>query len=648
MHLYSQNVETPLSKKENTFDSCKSFLLLSWPYKWFSVLVTFRKQIICALLIFVVSVVGHMRALKNGYVLDDFKLIVCNDFLSERQNAEILLNPKYLINPYPVRCGARPLTILSLLFDYKLWHKNPFGYHLTNILLHALTSVEVFFLVILLLRPLAGSEKSFNLTADNFAVAIFASLIFAFHPVQSEAVNIASFRADLLAAFLYILSLILFIKAVLKDKPGSYFYYFTGFMSFVLGLFAKENVITLTLIFPLYLLVLAKDRIQKKNIAIFLAIASTAVIFIMFFWRQRFSYLLDFSIFPNMKGTISPISSTGAYVNTIVLSFLHYFKTILLPMKLSIDYELGVSSTLMIPEVFVAAVIIAAFLSLVCIYKNSLFRFGLCFCLVCYLPVSNIFPLINTVNDRYMYIPMAGFSIALAAFVITNFRKKVFSEVTIGILILAVITVVFGALTIRRNVVFDDGFSLYSDAVKTAPTNVRVRYNLAVANMIRKNYMEAIKNFEIVRKVNPLYMRAEMLYLIGMCHNMTGDIQKAKYFLRWSITVSPSKEVINSYASILAGEGDAAAAAYLYNKSMEMGPDPESLNYLGIYYASVNNYDKAMDYFKQAVGFNPGYINAWANMAKIAHNSKNRRLADEASTMIKNAFLKTGTIASQQ
>ena len=635
MHSSPHNIESSLN-------TCEHFQILPKLCKWLTGLTPQVKQILCALMIFLVAVLGHMRALKNGYVVDDFKLIVCNDFIADWQNAKILINPKYLVNPYPLFCGARPLTVLSLLIDYKIWHKNPFGYHLTNILLHALTSAEIFLLVLLISRPLGGAEEAVGPTAGNFAAAVFAALIFAFHPIQAEAVNVASFRADLLAAFLYILSLILFIKAVRKDKPACYYYYSAGFVFFISGLFAKENVITLALVFFLYLLIFAKDRIKKRTVAVSLAIASAAVVFIMFFWRRRFYYLLDDAIFPNIKDTLSPISSAGAYINTILLSFIHYSKSLLVPLKLSVDYELAVSRSLMVSEAFIALALIGALLGLILIYKNGLFRFGLCFCLACYIPVSNIFPLINTVNDRYMYIPMAGFSIALAAFIAGNFRKKVFAGVSAGILILSVITVCFGTLTLRRNVVFDEGFSLYSDAVKIAPANVRVRYNLAVADMIHKNYQEAIKNFEIVRKVNPLYMRAEMLFLVGMCHEMMGDPQKAKYFFSWSLAVTPSKEVMNSYARIFAGEGDIRDAAYLYNKSIGMGPDAESLNYLGIYCASASDYEKAAGYLKRAVELEPGYINAWANLARIAHDSKNRKLSYGISSMIKDAFLKEG------
>ena len=442
-----------------------------------------HKKLLCALLVFLATVVGHMRALRNDYVLDDFKLIVCNEFISEGQNAKILLNPRYLIEPYPIICGARPLTVLSLLIDHRFWNLSPFGYHLTNIILHAANSTIIFFLALMLLKPRQGPAV---VPLGCLAAAGFAALVFAFHPIQAEVVNIASFRADLLATFLYLLSLAALIKAVRRDSPGSLFYYGASFVFFVLGLFSKETVITLALVFSLYMIIFEKFKVQKRAVATLLAVAASAAVFILLFWNKRFYYLLYVSIFPNIKDNISPLSSAGAYINTVFLSFLHYGETLLFPGRLSIDYELNISHQVFNPGVFFALLLFAAAAGAFALYKNDLFRFGLGFWFICYLPVSNVFPLVNTINDRYMYLPMVGFSFALSAIVFGIFKKRVFARITGAMLVASLISAAYGAMTLKRNLVFEDGFSLYNDAVKIAPTNVRVRYNLAVSDMVKK------------------------------------------------------------------------------------------------------------------------------------------------------------------
>ncbi len=485
-------------------------------FEWLKNSSIVKKQLICAFLIFSAAAVGHMRSLRNDYVLDDYKLIVYNDFISQGQNAKILLNPKYLVNPYPLKCGARPLTVLSLIIDYKLWKESPFGYHLTNIFLHAMSSVAVFFLVMLLLGYPEGSAVGSDALNGRFAPAIFAALVFAFHPIQAEAVNIASFRADLLVTLLYMLSLIALIKAVREKFPANIFYYCAGFVLFVLSLFSKETAISLVIVFFFYTVIYSGLKFRKRTMAVIATGALTSALFIFFFWGRRFYYFLHFCIFPNIKNNLSPVSSVGAYLGTIMLSFLHYCETLLVPARLSIDYELNVTHTILRPDILLAVVIFAAVLIAFLLIKNKLLRFGIGLWLACYIPVSNIFPLVNTVNDRYMYLPMVGFAVALSALVFDRFKNKIFAGVTTGTLIASLITVCYGTLSLRRNLVFENGYSLYTDGVKEAPTNIRVCYNLGIEYMVKNDYREAVKNFEIVSRINPLYKRADMLHLLGV------------------------------------------------------------------------------------------------------------------------------------
>ena len=110
-----------------------------------------RKVLLCASIVFGAAVMFHASSLKHSFVGDDFNLVVNNEFISEWKNVAILFDPRYLFVPYPIKCGARPLTVLSLMVDKGLWGSGPSGFHLTNILLHGLNSTLVFLLVMMLL-----------------------------------------------------------------------------------------------------------------------------------------------------------------------------------------------------------------------------------------------------------------------------------------------------------------------------------------------------------------------------------------------------------------------------------------------------------------------------------------------------------------
>ncbi|MCF6154704.1 MAG: hypothetical protein E3K36_05520 [Candidatus Brocadia sp.] len=92
----------------------------------------------------------------------------------------------------------RPLVTLSYFIDYTLWHHNPFGFHLANLLLHALNVFLVYSLI---------SE----ITKD-LELAGISSLFFGVHPILTETVNSVGFREDLLCATFFLLTLFFYVK----------------------------------------------------------------------------------------------------------------------------------------------------------------------------------------------------------------------------------------------------------------------------------------------------------------------------------------------------------------------------------------------------------------------------------------------------
>lgn len=130
----------------------------------------------------------------------------------------------------------RPLIALAYLWDAFVWGANPLGYHLTNVLFHALNTVLVFLLARLL-------------TQANCALALLAALLFALHPVHVEAVVWVVARTDLISTFFYLGSLLLFVLYRRSRWRG---HYLAALSLFLLGLFSKEMVISLPLLLLAY------------------------------------------------------------------------------------------------------------------------------------------------------------------------------------------------------------------------------------------------------------------------------------------------------------------------------------------------------------------------------------------------------------
>ncbi len=170
-------------------------------------------------LILIISIAIYSNTLKNGFVYDDRFTIVDNLFIKNWNNL-----PELFSKTYFSRSGEetyRPIVTLSYFVDYSLWGLKPFGYHLTNLLLHSANVVLVYLFALLLLNnPLSptllrGSNITHTHTYTRW-IAFFTALLFSIHPIQSEAVNAISFREDLLVVFFLTAAFILYIK--LKEE----------------------------------------------------------------------------------------------------------------------------------------------------------------------------------------------------------------------------------------------------------------------------------------------------------------------------------------------------------------------------------------------------------------------------------------------
>lgn len=608
-----------------------------------------------AAVVFMAAAAVYLPALQNEFVADDFSLIVNNDFMADRGSFSFLLNKDFLLQPYPVKLGARPLALLSLMADHAAWGLDPFGYHLTSLLLHGLNSALLFLLVLSLgAKPRAGPDPGGGdgtAEAGNvFRVALLSGLVFALHPLQAEAVSVASFRADLLSAFFCLSSLLAF------TRPR----YLLSLVLFALALFAKETAIVL----PLAALLCAwmfpagagaaslnpdvKERPAAARPGVFARIpaalfyvilsGSAALIFMGYYWADRFHYPLHSAIFPALAGGVSPLSSFSAYVNTAAVTLLHYCGKLLLPLGLSLEYQLVLPGALLNTGVLAALGVGGAVLACVFLCRDPYLRLGAGLFAIAYLPVSNLVPLVNTVSDRYMYLPLAGFSLLISSVLagdwgarfaalraaMRSFRIPAVPEpapvVLQAALCLALISW-YGVRSASEGVRFRSMFTLYSAAAAVSPQNPNALYHLGLAYMEKGDYGAAAREFEALMDVSPLYKRTGVWHQLGVCRERLGDAAGAKAFYAKALLISPTKETLNNLAGVMQREGRADSAAWLLKKSLEIAPDPASSNNLGAYYAAKREFRTAIGYFRQAVSLRPDYTEAWFNLLNACEAS---------------------------
>ena len=136
-----------------------------------------------------------------------------------------------------------PVTWLSFGLDYTLWGMNPFGYHLTNNLIHA-ANTAVFYLIALRLLG-----KASRLTGGTLrAAGVMAALFFALHPLRAESVAWVTERRDVLSGLFFLLTILLYLAAADADGAPRRRLLVASVTAYALALLSKSIVMTLPLV----------------------------------------------------------------------------------------------------------------------------------------------------------------------------------------------------------------------------------------------------------------------------------------------------------------------------------------------------------------------------------------------------------------
>ncbi|MDD5097406.1 MAG: hypothetical protein PHU59_02815, partial [Candidatus Omnitrophica bacterium] len=338
------------------------------------------------ILIAVICFLAYFNSLGNPFIWDDDGLVIRNTLIRNWQNLPQAFS-RDLYSGLTVGSNFyRPLQTISYLFDYHFWQLNPFGYHLTNIILQ----IGVAFLVFLLVSNLLGS----------LAIGLATAVLFAVTPIHTEAVTYISGRAEMLMGFLVILSLLFFIQSQKAGaKKPKLFFTFSVF-SFMLALLAKEVAIVFPLVIAGYIFYLAREKLKEKyylikNVFPFAAIA-------LIYLGLRIS-LLNFS-------TLRPVAlakvSWFIRLSVIPKVIFTYFKILFLPVDLHMSRELIRPTTIVgiLLAVFWLGIIIFT-----CVYflkysqQKKVASFMLFWALVFFIPQSGVFPINAFVAEHFIY-----------------------------------------------------------------------------------------------------------------------------------------------------------------------------------------------------------------------------------------------------
>lgn len=517
----------------------------------------------------------------------------------------------------------RPLVILSFNLNYSISGFEVWSYHFFNIIFHILASFLVYKLVgqIIFFLKIFSTNSPFHL----FSWPFLAALVFAVHPLNTQAVTYISSRSSILATIFYLSSLILFFKGFnereFKGKPGRIYFLGSAFF-FFLGALSKEIIVTL----PAALFVFHFYFIRKESLGKWLSEKGKWILLLSVPILAGVGYKQFFGggFLSASSAKLSP--SAWLLTQTSVVPF-EYFRKFLFPFNLNLDINFPILGDWLNPKNWFGLfslgilIIIWARVSIGIEKKGSweiekrCAGFGLAWIFLTLLPTSSFIPLLDPVMEHRTYLPLAGFSLVVASIFSWAYRasngmkqKSVpgFS-VQSGMLL---ILVLFSIIVIDRNKVWKDELTLWADAKYKSPGSVRPFNNLGQAHDNLGNYDRAIEEFQQALKMNPDYFFG--LNNLGNIYGKQKKYEEAiTYFKRALEQKSDYSPAYYNLARAYHLVGKKREAVGAYRKAIKYNPYFEQAFY-NLAYLSVElgNFDEAVENFNKFLKMRPNHSKA--------------------------------------
>ncbi|MGC8976530.1 MAG: tetratricopeptide repeat protein [Candidatus Ratteibacteria bacterium] len=546
-----------------------------------------KKYIIFLILI---TFLGYLNSIFNPFIWDDYQLIIENPYIRSFKNFRFYFTTDLFRGK--TSNFYRPLQTIFYSLIYKIFKLNPIPYHLLNIFLH----IGCCLLFFILLKDIYGEKLSF-----------LASILWAIHPINTEAITYISGTADPLFLFFGLLSIYLYNKN-LK---------FLSYISFIFSLLSKETGI---LILPLFFLYqYSINNLKKEKIPEYALITLLFLIYLILrktvlnFGKAQPEEIFIYRFFTSFKAFL-------VYISILIFPFI-------LSMERHIPYIKKATDIDFIGG-FILFLLILYFLWKKRREKKILFALSL-FIGNFIFHSNTIIPLNGNLREHWMYLGGIGFFIIFL--ILFDYIKKERFKFALIIFVFSL----YGVRTILRNYDWKDPEKFYLKSVKYSfyPSqlygnlcyfyirngdyeksyqiskyiisrglkNESILYVFGISCLNLKKYKEAEKSFYEVLKLNP--ENYEAYTELGELYYLKGEFEKSKKFLKRSMELNqeyPKTYYILSKIYII--ENNVEKLNECVDKLSQLVPDDFYPYYLkGMICKLIGNYEEANKNFNKSL-----------------------------------------------
>jgi tetratricopeptide (TPR) repeat protein len=554
-----------------------------------------RNSLLIGLLI-LVTLLAYIPAIQGGFVWDD------NDHLTENQTIRSLQGLGQIWFAPKANYLYYPLTFTSFWLEYRLWELRPTGYHLVNVLLHALSAVLLYRLLLYL----------------NVPGAWLAAAVFALHPVHVESVAWVSERKNVLSGFFYFASALCLVRFFGltggKEKKSNLRWYVAGLLLFACALFGK----TVTCSLPAAMVLVLwwkRGRVRGCELlaltpffALGLAMGLTTA------WLE--------------KHQVGALGSEWdlSFVESCLLAgraLWFYLGKLVWPVELIFNnprwqVDAGVWWQYIYPAGVLLVVVILWLirkrvgrgpLVAVLFFAGTLF------------PALGFFDVYifrySFVADHFQYLA----SVSLIALLVGAAARMAWRlperPQRILVFLSLIVLLLLGGQTWHQSSAYKDIETLWIDTLEKNPESWLAHNGLGVVLADQGKFQEAIFHYSQALQVKPDHYKAHNN--LGNAFASLGKLEEAMNHYKEALRLRPDyAEAHSNLGNVLASQGKFHEAIDHYSEALRSEPDyAEAHINLANVLASQGKFTEAMNHYEEALRSKPDYAEAHYNLGNV-------------------------------
>jgi len=536
----------------------------------------------------------------------------------------------------------QPLSWVTFAVNYLLSGLEPFGYHLTNILLHGANAV-LFYFVARRLLSLALSLPADGTDRRLAPAAALAALFFAIHPLRVESVAWATERRDVLSALFFLVTLYCYVRARGSSQGKSSRLWFTwSVVAYLLSLTAKAAAIML----PAVLLLLDVYPLRRLpgKVSTWLKSDKRKVLWGKLpFVVLAVCFAYTAVVAQQSAGALRPVQNyfISYRLGQAAYGIIFYFWKSFFPASLSPLYELSYDFDPWMP-LFISCGIAAILISVGFYILRRRWPAPLA-CWVFYLLM--IAPVLGfaqsgpqLVADRYSYLSCLSWALLAAGafYRYASLGKARRSLAPVVGPVAGIVMMALAYLTWHQIGVWRDTKTLWLHVLKVTPNSSIAHYNLGKLHDNEGRVDEAVDLYRRALTINPAYTEAH--YNLARLLAKQGLRDEAMNHYRQALTFKPNDaDTHNNLGLLLAKRGDVPAALAAFQKAVELDPAHAKAYYnMGRVYADKGDFNNAVSHYRRALELQPGEAEIYFVLgAVLAQQGRLREAADHFLEAVK-------------